>query len=177
LPVSFTQVSKTKSIDIYIEKIGMINSSREIFIFFLKLSDELPESYFHMANMFKGYGISLVPMTTKQLKEIKHNSREYVVSISSNFMSYRNFLIARKSYIDYMVLNRKFCLFDISSFQMADIASKGFRTKSYHFYSLPVSIEETVKHIALQIYSDRKTKLNWPGGVRAKLPTDAGNNV
>ena len=155
----------------------MINSSREIFIFFLKLSDELPEFYFHMANMFKGYGISLVPMTAKQLKEIKHNNREYVVSVTSDFTKYRNYLMARKSYLDYMVLNRKFCLFDISSFEMADIASKGFRAKSYHFYSLPVSIEETVKHIALQIYSDRKTKLNWPGGVRSKLPTDAGNNV
>ena len=155
----------------------MINSSREIFIFFLKLSDELPEFYFHMANMFKGYGITLVPMTVKQLKGMKHSDREYVVSITSDFTKYRNYLMARKSYLDYMILNRKFCLFDLSSFQVADIASRGFRTKSYHFYSLPVNIEETVKNIALQIYSDRKAKLNWPGGVRSKLPNDAGNNT
>ncbi|WP_127717759.1 hypothetical protein [Halobacteriovorax sp. HLS] len=160
-----------------IEKSYMINSSREIFIFFLKLSDQLPEFYFHMATMFKGYGISLVPISPKDLKEIKHNSREYIVSVNSDFTKYRNFLVARKTYIDYMVLNKKFCLFDISSFEMADIASRGFRTKSYHYFSLPVNIEETVKLIAISIYEDRKTKSNWPGGVRSKLPSDVGNKV
>jgi hypothetical protein len=130
-----------------------------------------------MADQFKRYGISLVPVTIEQLKEIKHNNREYVISLTSDFTKYRNHLQARRSFLDYMVLQRKFCQFDISSFEMPDIASKGFRSKSYHFFQLPVNLEETVKNIAIAIYEDRRTSLTWPGGVRSKLPADVGSTT
>ncbi|OUR98906.1 hypothetical protein A9Q84_05700 [Halobacteriovorax marinus] len=154
----------------------MINSNREIFIFFLKLSNQLPSYYFYMSEQFKAFGISLVPVTLSQLKEIRHNNREYIISLTSDFTKYRNHLQARKNYLDYMVLSRKFCLFDISSFEIPDMASKGFRSKSYHFFQLPVNLEETVKNIAIAIYEDRRTKLTWPGGVRSKLPSDVGSS-
>lgn len=155
----------------------MINSSREIFIFYLKNDNQMSENYFYLAEMFKYYGISLVPVTLKELKDIKHNNREYIVSVNSSMSTYKNFLHARKNFIDRMVLSKKFCLFDISSFAMANISAKGFRNKSYHYFQLPVELKEVVKLIALSIYEDRRTKLTWPGGVRSKLPSDVGSNM
>ncbi|WP_372656038.1 hypothetical protein [Halobacteriovorax sp.] len=127
--------------------------------------------------MFKNYGISLVPVSLKELKDIKHNNREYIISISSTISKYGNFLRARKSFLDRMVLAKKFCLYDISSFAIADISAKGFRNNSYHYFQLPVEVKEVVKLIALSIYEDRRTKLTWPGGVRSKLPADAGSKM
>ncbi len=155
----------------------MMNSSREIFIFYLKNDKNVSEDYIYLSEMFKGYGISLVPVSLKELKDIKHNNREYIISISSTITKYGNFLRARKSFLDHMVLAKKFCLYDISSFAMADISAKGFRNKSYHYFQLPVEVKEVVKLIALSIYEDRRTKLTWPGGVRSKLPTDAGSKM
>ena len=155
----------------------MMNSNREIFIFYLKNDNQISEEYFYLAETFKNYGISLVPVTLKELKDIKHNNREYIISISSSITKYGNFLRARKNFLDHMVLAKKFCLFDISSFAMADISAKGFRNKSYHYFQLPVEIKEVVKLIALSIYEDRRTKLTWPGGVRSKLPSDVGSSM
>lgn len=156
---------------------NMINSSREIFIFYLKNDKQISEEYLYLSDMFKNYGISLVPVTLKELREIKHNNREYIISISSSLTKYGNFLRARKSFLDHMVLAKKFCLYDISSFAMANISAKGFRNKSYHYFQLPLEVKEVVKSIALSIYEDRRTKLTWPGGVRSKLPSDVGSKM
>jgi hypothetical protein len=142
----------------------------DIYIFFLRLDDALPEDYFHLANYFKQYCISLIPVTAKQLVEMSTSNREYVLSLNTNLTSDSIFKRFQKKFLNFSLLSRKFYLFDLSSFSKIEIAPKAEYAKSYKHYPLPVDLEDTVIDIALAIYEDREKKQIWPGGRRAKLP-------
>ncbi len=142
----------------------------EVYIFFLRLDSNLTEDYFQLAAYFKQYCISLVPVSAQEILEMESRNREYVLCLNTSMTTDSIFKRYQKKFLNFSLLSRKFCLFDLSSFSKIEIAPKAEYARSYHHFSLPIEMEEVVVDIALAIYEDRTKKQVWPGGRRAKLP-------
>lgn len=144
--------------------------NQEVYIYFLRLEGELPWYFFRMANYLSEYNITLVPVTLRELTDLASGSKQYVVTACVNLSQHQILKRIRQKYLDFTLLNRKFALFHLSSFQEFDIAAKARYNKCYSFYQLPVDMKDVALDIALKIYEENKDKASWPGGRRSKLP-------
>lgn len=140
------------------------------YIYYLRLSAELPEHYIKLAMVLKEWKISLVPVTPHELLQIGDKSRMYVLGVSENINTQRTLKRFREVYLDLALLSRKVCYFDANSFAPINIAHKLERSKSYYHFALPISFKELVKNIVVAYYNEKKVSQTWPGGKRSKLP-------
>ena len=149
----------------------MDGKNQEVYIYFLRLEGELPWYFFRMANYLSEYSVTLVPVTVRELADLASPNKQYVVTACVNLSQNQILKRIRQKYLDFTLLNRKFALFHLSSFQEFDIAAKARYNKCYTFYQLPTDMKQVALDIALKIYEESKDKLSWPGGRRSKLPS------
>lgn len=149
----------------------------ENFIYFLQLSPVLPEEYIRLAAKFKKWGIDLVPVKVTDLPQLTRGKCQFVISLCADMTSYRHLAGFRKRYLDFTILNQKYCHFDISSFPKSDIAYKTGKTGHYHYYQLPFERDELVELIVKEFFSKTRKEKRWPGGRRAKLPPMPGERA
>jgi hypothetical protein len=140
------------------------------YIYYLRLSGDLPEHYIKLATVLKEWKISLIPVTPSELLKIGDKSRMFVLAVSDNVGAQRTLTRFREVYLDLALLSRKVCFFDANSFAPINIAHKLERSKSYYHFALPISFKDLVKNIVVAYYNEKQVSQSWPGGKRAKLP-------
>jgi len=145
------------------------NGNSENYIFFLKFSGDIDDSFIRLATMFADLNIKLVPVTLMDLMELTSKKKEQVIIVRKSLRDNKLLAQYRSLYLDMALLAGRFTLFDYSSFPMMEGANKFFRQKSYFHNPLPIALQELVRISALQYYRDRDQDRKWPGGRRATL--------
>ena len=140
------------------------------YIFFLKLKPQLPLCYYHFANIFAQFNITLIPVGREELNSLKASERQYVMTVVDDLKSLAANLKLRKQFLDFALYNKRFSLFELSSFAPNPLAAKLQRIKVYHHFRLPLSIVRAAKEIVLNYYIDKKDRKLWPGGKRVRPP-------
>lgn len=149
--------------------------SKDKYIFFLKLNENLPVFYFNLATLFSELGFTLVPIEAESLKEISYLEKKFVLAIRHDIESQLNFYSKKMNFIEYLLKQFKITLMDVSSFGKIPIVKKYRLHKCYRHFPLPMDIEDIVMRMAYLYYSDKTTKQVWPGGKRGKFPEMPGN--
>jgi len=141
------------------------------FVFFLKLQNRMPASYFRLSSWLAKFKITLIPITPRELPGLEGNGkRRIIVVFCPDLNSYKNYLIFRHQYLDFALGAGKFQVVDVGSFGPLKNAHKYNRKKCYNFIQLPVRLEAVVKEVVMMFYSEHSEYGKWPGGRRAKLP-------
>jgi len=149
---------------------GEFDSKPETFIFFLRLTGNLPPFFFHLGQEFLRFNITLIPVSLVELVQLsKGGGSSHVIVVVNNLQSYKVFLNYRKKFLDFALLSSKFFLSDISSFEEIQIDNKVRKNKSYGHFRLPMSVEAITMKISTSYYSQNGSIKKWPGGNRVKL--------
>ena len=138
-------------------------------VFYLKLSKELPESFFALDQHFKRYGKSLVPISLKTLLEQgrKSNSLHVVLVLQSvKDLKYYNKKV--KKAVKMLMISRRLPLYIASSFSSV-LDSSFLRRGFYTFDKLPLLSVSFVKNTSYEIDRKETSMLRWPGGIRPRL--------
>lgn len=141
------------------------------YIFFLQFGSELPKYYYSFSYFLTSWNIALIPIRVEQLTQIGLRDRVHILSVVNNFNTYKYFKYIEEKIIDFAILNKKICLYDITSFGPIGIFRKAQKTKSYYYYQLPINIENICQEIMKVYYNERIIDEKWPGGTRVKLPS------
>lgn len=151
----------------------MNRDSKDHYIFYLQYTVNLPRTFFIMAEVFKKFNISLIPVRPGELSALAKSKKQFVISATADLTSQKGLEVARKSFLDFAMLNQKFCLFDISSFGKISISYKLEKNQTYFHFPLPMTFNEIAANVASYYFSQAGTVKTWPGGKRAKLPPTA----
>lgn len=143
----------------------------ENYIFYLQLSDELQDEYLQLAHYFKRWGITLLPVSPVQLSLMAEKERHHVLAYIPDHRSYDRFKQYFARYLKMGVLNKKYCLHQLSSFGKLESAHQFERMKSYYHHPLPQDTEEFVQAVVRQYYLEKRDNHRWPGTKRGRLPS------
>lgn len=146
-------------------------SETQEFIFYLQLTDELPQSFFALAEHLSRYEVTLVPVSPNDLTSFNEGSKHYLVAQITDLASYNRFREFRRRFLDVALLNRRFFLFHLSSFGPVVMADKVERLNTYYHYPMPLSYKLLGRSIAGLYYREKKQFQRWPGGRRSRLPS------
>lgn len=147
-----------------------MGKEKELYIFFLINSQGQWPLFLEFAQAFNDYGIKLVPVTHEELPGMDFTQKRYLISVTNNVESAKNFKRMRKRFIDFCLKNRKAFIFDISSFSLFEKPHDLVRIDVYKKYQLPMKMSELIESIVEEFVDRSQDKLTWPGGRRAKLP-------
>ena len=142
----------------------------ENYIFFLRLSSELPDYFYKISEFLNEWGIALIPVTPKELLSYAKGQRKLVLNISDKLGTYKSFLGVRKTYLDFALKSNKLFLVDISSFSQIALNYKIKNKGNYIYIKLPVCMKFLAKTIAYHFYRENEFVKRWPGGKQAQLP-------
>lgn len=148
----------------------MNGDNQEHYIFYLQYTKNLPQTFFALGQALKKLNITLIPVTPRELVNIAKSKKQFVISITADLTSLRGLEATRRSFLDFALVNQKFCMFDVSSFGKISISYKLEKNRSYFHYGLPMSFKNIASNIASHYFSELGTVKRWPGGSRAKLP-------
>lgn len=146
-------------------------SETQEFIFYLQLSEQLPPSFFSLAEKLSRYEISLVPVRGQDLMNFNESSRHYLIAQVTDLASHTQFRDLRRRFLDVALLNKRFFLFHLSSFGPVVMADKVERLNTYYHYPLPLTFNLLGRSIAGLYYREKKQFQRWPGGRRGRLPS------
>jgi len=139
----------------------------EKFILFVQFGTKLPNYFFQLSMMLSKENIKLVPIPPENLKTLSKKKHFFVLAIIHDLSICEEYLHLRKKFLDYALLNNRFSIIEVNSFQKMEIANRLQENRSYNFFKLPIKFNFLVKEISC-IYNKR-TAL-WPGGKKGKLP-------
>ena len=138
-------------------------------VFYLKLSKELPESFFALDQHFKRYGKSLVPISLKTLLEQSRKSNSlHVVLVLQSLKDLKYYNKKVKKAVKMLMINRRLHLYIASSFSSV-LDSSFLRRGFYTFDKLPLLSVSFVKNTSYEIDRKETSMLRWPGGIRPRL--------
>lgn len=138
-------------------------------VFYLKLSKELPESFFALDQHFKRYGKSLVPISLKTLLEQSRKSNSlHVVLVLQSVKDLKYYNKKVKKAVKMLMINRRLHLYIASSFSSV-LDSSFLRRGFYTFDKLPLLSVSFVKNTSYEIDRKETSMLRWPGGIRPRL--------
>lgn len=140
-------------------------------IFFLNYSDKLPRSFVHLSTRLAANGIQLVPVTPADLVALVRPHKQHVLCLIPDMATLAKHQSFRKQFLDFSLKNKKFKLFEVSTFAESEELTSLRRQQCYDYLKLPLPVEYLVKKLTLAIYSEEFDAKRWPGGRRAKLPT------
>lgn len=143
----------------------------ESYLFFLRLTPELPEIYFHLNQAFRQKHIRLIPVTPNDLKEIHGGQRLDILCFTPDMLSRKVFLRFRSTYLDYCMNAGSVRLFELTSFSKNTGYYRQEKRGTYLSLPLPISSDEVVEAIFENLKKDPEISALWPGGRRGKLPT------
>ena len=142
---------------------------KEHWIFYLKLSQDLPEDYLVLDNELKKTQKSLIPVTLKTLLECAKKGRSvHVLVVIKSYKDYRYFHKRVKKIMKYLMMTERVHLYIASSFTAVNdpsIMKKNF----YNFVRLPVEIEPFCRSVSGMVDLSESKANTWPGGVRPRL--------
>ena len=150
-------------------------NENEHYLLFLQMSDELPPSFFHLAEKFSRYHIKLIPVQAADLLSLNENSRQYLITQVTDLTSFNRFRELRRRFLDIALMNKRLFLFDVSSFGPVVLADRMERLGTYCHYPLPLSFETLARSIAGVYYREKEQHQRWPGGRRGRLPSLIGD--
>ena len=143
----------------------------DIYVIYLQFEEKLDERFFYLTRVFQQFGISLIPVTVDEFKEIRHCEGEYVLALVRDIASYEKYRRLLKRYMNYSLRTGKMTLIEASSFTVFH-DNKLLKNKNVFQYRLPISMFSVASDIGEIIYTNLTTESKkWPGGKRAKLPT------
>lgn len=138
-------------------------------VFYLKLSKELPESFFALDQHFKRYGKSLVPISLKTLLEQSRKSNSlHVVLVLQSLKDLKYYNKKVKKAVKMLMISRRLHLYIASSFSSV-LDSSFLRRGFYTFDKLPLLSVSFVKNTSYEIDRKETSMLRWPGGIRPRL--------
>lgn len=140
-------------------------------IFFLYYSDSLPRAYVHLSTRLAANGIQLVPVKPHDLVALVKPSKQFVVTIIPDLSTFAKHQSFRKQFLDFSLKNRKFRLFEVSTFAETEELAPLRRLECYDYLKLPLPVDYLVRKLSLAVLSEEFDTMAWPGGKRAKLPT------
>lgn len=140
------------------------------YIFFLKLEEELPREYFVLAKIFSKVNVTLLPVTKDEFKQLNQGKKKELITFVNNLNAWTNYHQFRKNFIEMSIQNDQITLYEISSFSPFEINYKIQNKKSYHFFQMPLYLNQVAMTIVTEFYKSREVSNEWPGGKRAKLP-------
>lgn len=140
-------------------------------LFFLNYSDQLPRSFVHLSTRLAANGIQLVPVAPADLVALARPHKQFVMSLIPDMTTHARHQAFRKQYLDFALKNKKFRLFEISTFAESEELTMLRRLECYDYLKLPMPIDYLVRKLSLAIMSEDFDTKAWPGGRRAKLPT------
>ena len=151
----------------------MNSDDQEHYIFYVQYTNSLPQTFFALGQVLKKFNITLVPVAPRELANVAKAKKQFIISITADLTSLKGLQSTRRSFLDFALVNQKFCLFDVSSFGKIPISYKLEKNRSYFHYALPMSFNNIATNIASHYFSELGTVKRWPGGSRAKLPAMA----
>ncbi len=143
------------------------------YIFYLQLERDLPDHYIRLAENLQLYDISLIPIQLKDLDKIsKQGKREHVITVIKDLETFSAFKEARENYFDFGIKSKKYCYYDVSSFESTSTSRQFTHGKSYYHFRLPIEIDDLAIEISEMYLGEKRMAELWPGGKRATLPFD-----
>ena len=143
--------------------------AREHWIFYLKLTRDLPEEYLVLDQKFKQSNKSLIPIGLKSLLECtKKNKSIHVLIVVKSYQEYKYFHKRVKKIMKYMMMTERVHLYIASSFSGINDPSI-MKRDFYNFVRLPVGMETFCRSVSHMIDIKESQVLNWPGGVRPRM--------
>src|SRR5690606_12035240 len=120
-------------------------------IFFLNYNDTLPRVYVYLSARLAANGIQLVPVSPSDLVAMTKPIKQYVVTLIPDLTTYSKHQNFRKKFLDFALKNRKFRLFEVSTFAKSDELSPLQRLECYDYVQLPVPVDYLVRRLSLAI--------------------------
>ncbi|MEI8347639.1 MAG: hypothetical protein WCG27_09225 [Pseudomonadota bacterium] len=139
-------------------------------IFFLKLSETLPENYFHLAQQMARWNITLVPLTFAQWQEIPRHDLQFIMALVCDLKSRQAYNAIGRQFLSLANFSKRLCLFDINSFGRESALNILAKNNNYYYFPLPGKLGNICKAMATVYYQLKKGKETWPGGRRFRLP-------
>ena len=147
----------------------MEKNDQQQWIFYLKLSKDLPEEYLKLAQEFRKTNKTLVPITLKTLLEhAKKNNSMHVLFLVRSISEFNYFNHKVKKVLKYLMIGRRVHLYIGSSFSSVN-DSTIMRRDFYYFSKLPVSVSKFCNAVSIEVDRKETTILKWPGGIRPRL--------
>jgi hypothetical protein len=145
---------------------------KEHCIFFIQFGKKLPRYFFHMASHFSYLGVTLIPISPRDLVKVIGNRSEHLITVVDSLSSLKQFEDFKKRFLDMGLVNRRVELHCISSFESV-IENFHFQSlRRIQFFQLPESIELMCGKITEVYFKDSQVSKAWPGGRRARLPQE-----
>ena len=141
------------------------------FIIFAQWKAQLPKDYPIIVELFRTYGIRVVPIQYNQIMNYHFNSHKIILSITPDLASSELKLKALKRYLNFSMKTGKFTFYDISSCRNFNTENK-YLKKYYKFFPLPMKYDDIVQVVAHHFHDESISGTFWPGGRRSKLPYD-----
>lgn len=144
---------------------------QSIYVLYLQFETKLDERFFNLSNSFNHYGISLIPITPAEFKQLPMTGHEYVMAVIRDMNSLKEYRALLKRYLNYCVRNGKATLFELSSFE-TNQDLKFIKEQKVFVERLPITIFQLIDIVGRKIYNDlMNSSKKWPGGRRARLPS------
>jgi hypothetical protein len=138
-------------------------------VYYLSLSDKLPEHFFKLSHALNKYGIMFLPIKPNQLKDFtKEQDNIVIVSVVTNLNEQLVFQGILGLHLKYLLMNKKIRLVQLSSF--AEESLPRMVQEYYEYSRLPMKTQNIASIILKMLYNSYKETQIWPGGKRAKLP-------
>lgn len=152
----------------------MENKSQQQWIFYLKLTKDLPPEYLRLDHEFKKTNKVLVPINLKTLMEhAKKNTNLHVLFLVKSISEYNYFNNKVKKVLKFLLIGRRVHLYIGSSFSAVNDSS--IMKRDYYYYArLPVAINKFCQAVRYEIDRKETTILKWPGGIRPKFSFVSG---
>jgi hypothetical protein len=151
----------------------MKSDDQKHYIFYVQYTKKLPQTFFALGQVLQKFNLTLVPVSPRELINVAKAQKQFIISITADLTSLKGLESTRRSFLDFALVNQKFCLFDVTSFGKISISYKLEKNRSYLHYALPMSFNNIASNIASHYFSELGTVKRWPGGSRAKLPAMA----
>lgn len=149
--------------------IGNCMENREQWVFFLKLSRELPREFFALDQQFKACNKSLVPVGLKSLSSmVTGNKSVHVMIIVKNVAEYKYFKTRVIKILKYLMRTDKVYLYVSSSFSSVN-DNQIMRKDHYNFIKIPVATSYLCGSISNMIDMRDTGGYKWPGGLKSNF--------
>lgn len=136
-------------------------------IFFLRLSAKLSRQYIDLSQRFKQNGQTLIPVDVSNLLSV--NSKEdriNVIVMIDGFKEAQYYHKKIRNILKYWMKSKRFNIFLASSFGLLDDSKIFGLTGNYHYYQLPIHIDEFCDNISSSIQDIASKRRKWPGTSR-----------
>lgn len=143
--------------------------NREQWVFYLKMSRDLPKEFFSLDQHFKASGKSLVPVGLKALSSmLSQGGNIHVMIVIKNIDEYRFFKSRVVKILKYLMRSDKVFLYVASSFSNVN-DNQIMRKGHYSYIKIPVATPYLCGSISKMINMKTSNTYQWPGGVKSKF--------